>query len=97
MEPLAIMMMLLPILLPLIKAYGISPIHYGVVMTMGLMIGLITPPFGECLFILSSITKLPVGRIAKNTFPYVLGLMAALFLVTYIPSLALWLPELLIK
>jgi len=97
MEPLAIMMMLLPILLPLIKAYGISPIHYGVVMTMGLMIGLITPPFGECLFILSSITKLPVGRIAKSTFPYVLGLMVALFLVTYIPSLALWLPELLIK
>ncbi|MBE3128192.1 MAG: TRAP transporter large permease [Actinobacteria bacterium] len=97
MEPLAIMMMLLPILLPLIKAYGISTIHYGVVMTMGLMIGLLTPPFGECLFILSSITKLPVGRIAKSVFPYVLGLIAALFLVTYIPSLALWLPELLMK
>jgi len=97
MEPLAIMMMLLPILLPLIKTFGISPIHYGIVMTMGLMIGLITPPFGECLFILSSITKLSVGRIAKSTFPYVLGLLVALFLVTYIPSLALWLPELLIK
>jgi len=97
MEPLAIMMMVLPLLLPVLKAYGISVIHYGVVMTIALMIGLVTPPFGECLFILSSITKLSVERIAKSTFPYIFGLLIALFLVTYIPSLVLWLPELLIK
>jgi len=97
MEPLAIMMMVLPLLLPVLKAYGISIIHYGVVMTIALMIGLVTPPFGECLFILSSITKLSVERISKSVFPYIIGLLAALFLVTYIPSLVLWLPELLIK
>jgi len=97
MEPLAIMMMVLPLLLPVIKAYGISTIHYGVVMTIALMIGLVTPPFGECLFILSSITKLSVGRISKSVFPYIFGLLIALFLVTYIPALVLWLPELLIK
>jgi tripartite ATP-independent transporter DctM subunit len=97
MEPLAIMMMVLPLLLPILNAYGISVLHYGVVMTVALMIGLITPPFGECLFILSTITRLPVGKIAKSTFPFVIGLIFALFLITYIPSLVLWLPGLFMK
>jgi tripartite ATP-independent transporter DctM subunit len=96
-EPLAIMIMVLPVILPILEAYGISILHYGVVMTVCLMIGLVTPPFGECLFLLSAITGLPVGKVTKSTAPYLLGMLTILFLITYIPSLVLWLPELLMK
>lgn len=96
-EPLAIMIMVLPVLLPVLNAYGISILHYGVVMTLCLMIGLVTPPFGECLFILSALTGLPVSKVARATSPYLAGMITVLILITYIPSLVLWLPELLMR
>ncbi len=96
-EPLAIMIMVLPVLLPVLNAYGISILHYGVVMTLCLMIGLVTPPFGECLFILSAITGLPVSKVARATSPYLAGMITVLILITYIPSLVLWLPGLLMR
>jgi TRAP-type C4-dicarboxylate transport system permease large subunit len=61
------------------------------------MIGLVTPPFGECLFILSAITGLSVSSVARATSPYLIGLITILFLITYIPSLVLWLPGILMK
>ena len=96
-EPLAIMIMILPVMLPILQTYHISFLHFGVVMTLALMIGLLTPPFGECLFILSAITGVPVGRVARATAPYLLGIGAVLFLIMYIPSLVTWLPGVLIK
>ena len=94
-EPLAIMIMVIPVLLPILHAYHISSLHYGVVMTLALMIGLITPPFGECLFLLSAITGIPVSRVAKATAPYLVCMLAVLFIITYIPGIVLWLPNLL--
>lgn len=94
-EPLAVMIMVLPVILPILDAYQISTLHYGVVMTMVLMIGLITPPFGECLFLMSAITNVPVSRVAKATAPYLIAMLTVLFLITYIPGLVLWLPNLL--
>lgn len=94
-EPLAIMIMVLPVLLPILQAYNISTLHFGVVMTLALMIGLVTPPFGECLFLLSAITGVPVSRVARATAPYLIGMLTVLFLITYIPGLVLWLPGLL--
>ena len=96
-EPLAIMIMVLPVILPILQTYNISLLHFGVVMTMALMMGLLTPPFGECLFILSAITGVPVGRVARATGPYMIGIGAVLFLIMYVPSLVTWLPGVLIK
>ena len=96
-EPLAIMIMVLPVFLPILQTYGIGLLHFGVVMTLALMIGLLTPPFGELLFILTAITGVPVGRVARATAPYLLGIGAVLFLIMYIPSLVTWLPGVLIK
>jgi len=94
-EPLAIMIMTLPVILPILQAYEISTLHFGVVMTVALMIGLVTPPFGECLFLLSALTGVPVSRVARATAPYLIGMLIVLFSITYIPGLVLWLPNLL--
>jgi tripartite ATP-independent transporter DctM subunit len=94
-EPLAIMIMVLPVFLPILHAYNISLIHFGVVMTLALMIGLLTPPFGECLFLLSAITGLPVGRVATAVAPCLIGIIAVLALITIIPGFVTWLPNLL--
>jgi len=96
-EPLAIMIMILPVILPILQTYGISTLHFGVVMTLALMMGVLTPPFGECLFILSAITGVPVGRVTRATAPYLIGIGMVLFLIMYVPSLITWLPGLLMK
>jgi tripartite ATP-independent transporter DctM subunit len=94
-EPLAIMIMILPVFLPILKAYEISTLHFGVVMTLALMIGLLTPPFGECLFLLSAITGLPVGRVASAVAPCLIYITAVLVLITIFPGFVTWLPSLL--
>jgi TRAP-type C4-dicarboxylate transport system permease large subunit len=94
-EPLAIMIMVLPVFLPILQAYHISLLHFGVVMTLALMIGLLTPPFGECLFLLSAITGLPVGSVAAAVAPCLVYIMAVLALITVFPGLVTWLPSLL--
>lgn len=96
-EPLAIMIMILPVMLPILQTYHISLLHFGVVMTLALMMGLLTPPFGECLFLLSAITSVPVGRVAKAVSPYLLGIGVVLLLIMYIPSLVTWLPSVVMK
>ena len=95
-EPLAIMIMVLPVILPILETYNIGLVHFGVVMTMTLMMGLITPPFGECLFLLSAITGVPVARVARATAPYLIGIGIVLLSIMFIPGLVTWLPELLI-
>jgi len=94
-EPLAIMIMVLPVFLPILEAYQISTLHFGVVMTLALMIGLLTPPFGECLFLLSAITGLPVGRVAAAVAPCLIYIVAVLILITIFPGFVTWLPNLL--
>jgi tripartite ATP-independent transporter DctM subunit len=94
-EPLAIMIMVLPVFLPILHAYHISLVHFGVVMTLALMIGLLTPPFGECLFLLSAITGLPVGRVAAAVAPCLIGIILVLALITVFPGFVTWLPNLL--
>jgi tripartite ATP-independent transporter DctM subunit len=93
-EPLAIMIMVLPVFLPILQAYQISTVHFGVVMTLALMIGLLTPPFGECLFLLSAITGLSVGRVAAAVAPCLIYIIAVLVLITIFPGFVTWLPSL---
>ena len=71
MEPTAALMILVPILMPIVKSYGVDPIHFGIIMILNLMIGLLTPPVGMVLYVLSSVSKVPFERIAKVVFPYV--------------------------
>ena len=97
MENTAIIILSVPILLPVIAKFGIDPVHFGVVMILNLMIGLITPPVGLCLFTTSSIAKISMERIVKAVIPFLIALLAVLFTITYFPSLVLWLPNLLMR
>ncbi len=93
MEPTAAIMILVPILLPITESLGIDPIHFGIVMILNLMIGLLTPPVGMVLFVLSSVSGVPFERIAKASMPYVLVLGVALMFFTFIPQLVMVVPN----
>lgn len=93
MEILPIMLILAPVLFPLLGDLGIDPIHFGVVMVLNLMIGMITPPIGLNLFVISAISGVGVIEIFREAIPYFLVLVGVLLLITYWPDLTLWLPR----
>jgi tripartite ATP-independent transporter DctM subunit len=92
MELLPIMLILAPILFPLFANMGIDPVHFGVVMVLNLMIGMITPPIGLNLFVLSAISKQGVFEIFREALPYFVALVIVLALITYVPVLTLLVP-----
>jgi TRAP-type C4-dicarboxylate transport system permease large subunit len=93
MEPTAAIMILVPILLPIITALQVDPIHFGIIMILNLMIGLLTPPVGMVLYVLSSVSKVPFERIARVSLPYVIVLTGLLFVFTYVPQIVLVVPN----
>lgn len=95
METLAIMIILVPILIPLLNAVGIDLLHFGIVLLVNLVIGQITPPVGVLMFVASSVSRTHLGLIVKEIGPFVLALIAALALLTYVPALSVWLPRVL--
>lgn len=90
-----IILVILPILIPTAKALGIDLVHFGVVTVFNIMIGLITPPYGLLLFIASAISGAPLRAIIRDTMPFVLAMIVALAIITFIPDTVLWLPRLL--
>ncbi|NKN38290.1 TRAP transporter large permease [Agrobacterium sp. a22-2] len=82
-----------PIFLPIVKAYGIDPVHFGVIMILNLGIGLNTPPVGAVQFVCCAVGKISVGQAMKSIWPFYGAGVATLLLVTYIPALSLWLPS----
>jgi tripartite ATP-independent transporter DctM subunit len=94
METIAAMSILIPVLTPLIVKVGIDPLHFGLVMVLNLMIGLLTPPFGINLFILNKVSGLPTLRIARACVPFFIPLLACLVLITLFPSVVTYLPNL---
>jgi len=82
-------LILTPILLPIVESYGMNPIHFGVMMTVNLAIGFVTPPIGVNLFVASSITDIPVMEIAKQALPLIGFFLIALLLIMFIPELSL--------
>jgi tripartite ATP-independent transporter DctM subunit len=94
MEGIAIMLLTVPIFLPVMAKFGIDPVHFGVVMTLNLMIGLLTPPVGMVLYAVSTIANVPVMRLALELVPFMVVLCVVLLLITYIPELVTWLPNL---
>lgn len=92
-EAIAIMIIAYPILAPVMAAIGVDPVHFGVIMVLNLMIGLVTPPVGLCLYVVSGIAKVPIVDIVSELAPYLLALIAVLLLVTYVPAVSVWLPH----
>jgi tripartite ATP-independent transporter DctM subunit len=90
----AIMLLVTPVVVPAVIALGIDPVHFGLVLIVNLMIGLLTPPVGMALFVTASLSGEPVEKVAAASFPYVLSLTGVLILITYVPQLVLWLPNL---
>ena len=84
---------LVPILLPIVLKLGIDPIHFGLVMVLNLMIGLLHPPLGMVLFVLARVAKLSVERTTMAILPWLVPLLGALIAITYIPEITLWLPR----
>jgi TRAP-type C4-dicarboxylate transport system permease large subunit len=95
METIAAITILVPVLMPIITQLGIDPIHFGLVMVLNLMIGLITPPVGIVIFVLSKISKLSFERTVAAIMPWMIPLLGTLLLITYVPQIVLWLPGLL--
>lgn len=92
-EPIASISILVPVLMPILVKVGIDPVHFGVMMTLNLMIGLLHPPLGMVLFVLSRIAKLSIERTTMAILPWLIPLMASLIAITFIPELTLWLPR----
>jgi len=92
-EPVASISILVPVLMPIITKVGIDPVHFGVVMTLNLMIGLLHPPLGMVLFVLSRISKLTIERTTMAILPWLIPLLGSLIAITLIPELVLWLPR----
>jgi tripartite ATP-independent transporter DctM subunit len=93
-EPVAAISILVPILMPIILKVGIDPVHFGVVMTLNLMIGLLHPPLGMVLFVLARIAKLSIERTTMAILPWLVPLLVALCVITVFPEITLWLPRL---
>ena len=92
-EPIASISILVPVLMPIITKVGIDPVHFGVMMTLNLMIGLLHPPLGMVLFVLARISKLSIERTTMAILPWLIPLLASLIAITLIPELTLWLPR----
>jgi len=92
-DTIAAITILVPILLPIVLKLGIDPVHFGLIMVLNLMVGLLHPPLGMVLFVLARVSKLSVERTTMAILPWLVPLMFALLAITYIPELTLWLPR----
>jgi TRAP-type C4-dicarboxylate transport system permease large subunit len=92
-DTIAAITILVPILLPVAARYGVDPVHFGLIMTLNLMIGLLHPPLGMVLFVLSRVAKLSVERTTMAILPWLVPLVVALLLITFVPAITLWLPQ----
>jgi tripartite ATP-independent transporter DctM subunit len=94
-EGTTILLVIVPVLLPTAKALGIDPVHFGVVAVVNIMIGLITPPYGLLLFMMTRIAEVPLKDLVREVMPFLLAMIAALALITFIPDIVLILPRLM--
>ena len=92
-----LILILTPILMPVVKSIGVDPVHFGMIMMVNLSIGLLTPPVGGLLFVGSAVGKISIEALVKALLPFFGALLLVLALVTYVPALSLWLPQLLLS
>ncbi len=94
-EPTSIILILGPLFYAVTSPLGINPIHLGIIITMNMEVGMITPPVGLNLYVASGISGMKLGQVAKASLPWTIVLILALLIVTYVPQIAMWLPSLL--
>jgi tripartite ATP-independent transporter DctM subunit len=94
-ETIAAITILVPVLLPIVAGFGVSPEQFGVIVVFNLMIGLLTPPVGMVLFVLSRVARVPFEKAVAGTLPFFIPLLIALVLVTFVPAISTWLPNML--
>ena len=92
-----LILILTPILLPVVKTLGVDPVHFGIIIMVNLGIGLLTPPVGSVLFVGSAVGKLSIEALVKAMMPFFMVLLLLLAVVTYVPALSLWLPNLVLS
>jgi C4-dicarboxylate transporter DctM subunit len=95
MEPTGIVLILAPIFFPIATQLGIDPIHLGIIMVVNMEIGMVTPPVGLNLFVTSGVTGMNLVQVVRAAMPWLSVLLVFLMLVTYIPSISLFLPNLI--
>jgi tripartite ATP-independent transporter DctM subunit len=91
----AIFLITIPIFVPIAARFGFDLVNFGVVMTLLIMIGNLTPPVGMCLYAVSSFTKIGIGKLARETLPYLIGILLVTILIAYVPAISTCLPDLL--
>jgi tripartite ATP-independent transporter DctM subunit len=92
-----LILILTPILLPMVVKLGVDPVHFGMIMMVNLGIGLLTPPVGAVLFVGAAVAKLKIEAVVKALYPFFGAMLLVLMLVTYVPAISLWLPNLMFK
>jgi TRAP-type C4-dicarboxylate transport system permease large subunit len=96
-EPTAAILILVPVMMPVIQQLGIDPVHFGLIMVLNLMIGLLHPPMGMVLFVLARVANMSIERTTMAIVPWLVPLLLSLILITYVPQISLWLPHLFYK
>ena len=93
-EGTAILLIVVPVFIPTAQALGIDMVHFGVVVVLNIMLGLITPPYGLLLFIMTNIAGVPLRDIVRDVLPFLFAMIVVLALITFVPEIVLWLPRL---
>ncbi|MFH2115761.1 MAG: TRAP transporter large permease subunit, partial [Spirochaetota bacterium] len=91
----AVLIIVAPLLVPVMRTMGVDLVHFGLIVIVNIMIGGITPPFGSMMFTTCAITNVSVGDFVKEVWPFIIALLLVLLVVTYIPSVVMFLPNLL--
>lgn len=94
-EPSSALIILVPILLPVAVEFGIDPVQFGAIVVFNLMLSLLTPPLGGVVFVLSSVTRIPIERVFRGAAYFLPAMILVLLLISYVPATTMWLPELL--
>jgi tripartite ATP-independent transporter DctM subunit len=94
-EGTTILLIIVPVLIPTAQALEIDMVHFGVVVVVNIMLGLITPPYGLLLFVMTRIAEVPLKDLVREVLPFLWAMIGALALITFFPGLVLWLPRLL--
>jgi C4-dicarboxylate transporter DctM subunit len=92
-EVIATLLLVLPILAPVLKSMGVDPVHFSIIFTHNMEIGLIHPPVGLNLYVLATISAAPIGEVIRGILPFLILLLIVLGIITYVPQLTLWLPN----
>ncbi len=96
-EVFSVMLLVVPVIVPMLEPLGIDPIHFGVLLTINMEIGLLTPPVGLNLFVIANISKTPLAEVVRGTAPFVVLMLVLLLFITYVPQVSTWLPNLLMS